>query len=184
MKKLFIFVLCLGFISTAWSQKTIETNPADKQPTTLPISQGGKTNNASYIIPEVYVVAFHSNPLKFAKKNFDIEQLIENNGSKYDEYYVYFRSPKGILIVNYDNDGKIKSTYQRFKNVVLPYKTSLHIYKNYKGWKIVKDKYVASSSNGDIKREFYKIKLRKDKKTETLKIAVDRDNSLLGLALK
>jgi hypothetical protein len=87
-------------------------------------------------------------------------------------------------VVHYDEEGKIKSTRQKFENMVLPPETSLFIQENHGDWEIVENKYVASSWNANVKREFYKIKLQNGKKTKTLKIDVDQDKSRLGLALK
>lgn len=160
----------------------IQAQKTKSGPENMPLDDA--TNTMSFVIPEVRVVAFHSNPLKYVKSNFDIHRLIEENDSKYDEYYVYFRSPKGRMVVNYDKKGKAISTKQKFKDVILPRETSLSIYRDYKGWDIVGNKYIAVSRKGEVKKEFYKVKLRNDKKRKILKIEVDNNESMLELALK
>lgn len=179
MKKLLIFLFILGSVGIIRAQKT--TASMESPAFSMPLNE--TTNSMSFVIPEVRVVAFYSNPLKYVKNNFDIQQLIEENDSKYDSYYVYFRSPKGRMVVNYDKEGNPISTKQKFKDVVLPHKTGLSIYRDYKGWDIVGNKYVAVSRNGEVKKEFYKVKLQNGKKNKTLKIEVDNDESMLELAL-
>jgi hypothetical protein len=179
MKKLMIFLFCAGLISTGWAQTD---HAIVENPTSMAFDD--QTDQFSFAIPEVYVSAFHSNPLEYVKNNFDIQQLVKDNDSKYDSYYVYFRSSKGKLVVNYDGDGKIISTRQKFKNVALPHESKLFIHENYGNWEIAENKYVASSWNGNIKREFYKVKLQNGEETKTLKLEVDQNESRLGLALK
>ncbi|HET7360726.1 MAG TPA: hypothetical protein VFI78_02215 [Salinimicrobium sp.] len=184
MKRIVFYLLFLGLVSTGQAQEAIEMNPVNVKSTTFSMKLHPATNSTNFMIPEKQAGVFHSNPLKFAESNFNIQQLIKGNDSKYDAYQVSFKSPKGKLIVNYDENGEIKSTFQKFKNVLLPYETGLSVYRHYPGWDIVSNKYVAASRNGEIKREFYKIKLQNGKKSKSLKLNVDRDKSMLGLVLQ
>ncbi|HET7360727.1 MAG TPA: hypothetical protein VFI78_02220 [Salinimicrobium sp.] len=184
MKKLMVFLFFLGLISTGQAQEAIEMNPVNVKSSSFLMELDEATHSLKFTIPEKQTGAFHANPLKFAESNFDIQQLINDNDAKYDSYQAIFKSSKGKLIVNYDKNGEIKSTFQNFKNVPLPYETGLSIYRDYRDYDIVRNKYVAASRNGKIQREFYKIKLQNGKKSKSLKLKVDRDKSMLGLALK
>lgn len=138
MKKTLIYLIFLGLVSAGHSQEMIYMDPVKVEGVAFSMQLDPANNSINFTIPEKQAGEFHSNPLKFAETNFNIQQLIKDNDSKYDSYQVRFKSSKGHLLVQYDKKGEIVSTFQRFKNMNLPYETSHSIYRDYRDWDIVR----------------------------------------------
>ena len=80
-----------------------------------------------------------------------------------------FRSTKGHLLANFNKEGDLVRTFQRFKNVILPRAVTRNILKSHKGWRILSTVYVASGKE-DIEKQLYKVKIKNGKKGKTLRI--------------
>ena len=123
------------------------------------------------VVKESYVGQFSKNALKFVKENFNAKDLIKSiNDPKYDSYLVSFRSSKGFLDITYNEDGEMKHSNQMFKDVVLPFELRREVYTNYKGWTMVKNKYVASGKGDMLNKELYRITLENGKNRQNIKI--------------
>jgi hypothetical protein len=130
------------------------------------------------IVNERHKGQFSSNAFKFVKENFDVNQLIQAiNNSDLDNYLISFRSSKGYLDANYSKDGKLGYSHQMFKDVLLPLEIRRELYNNYKGWTMVKNKYVASGNGDKLNKEIYRINLKKDDKSQNIKIIPNRIGS-------
>ena len=117
----------------------------------------------SVIILEEEVATFNLKDSKFYRDN-------------YDKYTVKFFIPEGKIVAAYDKDGKIIRTIEKFKNIKLPKTILSKISKQYPKWTIVEDTYkVDYNDNSGVAFKRYRIKLKKDNKTATVKFTDDGD---------
>lgn len=183
MKTLVIFLL-LGFSAVMTNaQGVIELNEArvDYNPVFSQVSQSGNTFTAQ--IKESYLGQFEQDPMGFMKENFNVHQMIAQiNNKKFDEYSVSFRSKKGELKVNYNKNGEIINAFQRFRNVPLPQAVAQQLFKENKGWSMVKNVHVAYGRNGNVDKDFYRITMEngKDRKKVKLDASEARELGVAG----
>ncbi len=178
MKTLIVFLIVVCGLFTGHAQ--VVTQLEETRVNFAPYSIIPTSNLDTYevVVKESYVGQFSKNALKFAKENFNARDLIKSiNDPKYDSYLVSFKSSKGFLEVTYNEDGEMKNSYQMFKDVVLPLELRREVYTNYKGWTMVKNKYVASGNGDKLNKEIYRINLKKDNKTQNIKIIPSRIGS-------
>ncbi|UJH92052.1 hypothetical protein LZ575_05455 [Antarcticibacterium sp. 1MA-6-2] len=171
MKTLVIF-LFLGFSALITNaQGVIELNEArvDYNPVFTQVTHKGNTFTAQ--IKESYLGQFEKDPMAFMKENFNVNQLIaQTNNKDFDAYIVSFRSRKGELKVNYDKEGNIVNAYQRFKNVSLPQAVAQQLFRENKGWSMVKNVHVAFGRNGEVDKDFYRITMENGKDRKKVKL--------------
>ena len=82
-----------------------------------------------------------------------------------------FRNSKGSIHVFYDNQGKIESAFERFRDVVLPIKVLVEILEAHKDWDLVGNLYVSSyDKKSDNLIRSYKIDLQRGLDRRTVKV--------------
>lgn len=91
---------------------------------------------------------------------------------KFEAYEVIFKDSDGKIVATYDENGKILSSLERFKDVLLPEKVRNSLYKNFPGWALHTDTYLVSYYADHSVKKVYKIQLRKDGKRKNLKVDV------------
>ena len=170
---LFLLIVCGVFIGQAQVVTQLKETKVEFAPyTIIPTSD---LDIYKVVIDENYIGQFSSDALKFVKENFDANKLIQAiNNPDYDSYLISFRSNKGFLDANYSKDGKLGNSNQMFKDIVLPLEIRRELYANYKGWTMVKNKYVASGNGDKLNKEIYRIILKKDNKRQNIKIIPSR----------
>ncbi len=90
---------------------------------------------------------------------------------EYDTFQVSFVIPEGKIVAAYDKDGEITRTIERFKNIELPRSVIESVASRYPNWRIVEDTYkVDYYGKSGIAKKQYKIKLKKENKTRTVKV--------------
>jgi hypothetical protein len=143
-------------------------------------------NSFSVMVDENYAGEFSKNPIEFMKENFDIHSFIsfldqhKSNGlqkTDYEYYQVTFSTNKGDLVAKFSTDGELEETSQNFKNILVPSDIRRELYRSYKGWKMVKNTYIASGKSDQIDKELYRIKLKNGNKSQIVKIVPDRTGS-------
>lgn len=178
MKNLILCLALIGFISVSHSQIVLKETRVEYKPVSMEVDPA--TNSVSLVIPESYYGEFQEDPLTFIQDKFNVNQLIqENKKMKFDSYQVYFDSKKGSVLANFDKDGSLVSTYQRFKDVSLPDDVKMQILQNYKNSKVVSNRHIMATKNFLIEKEFYRVKIQDGNKTRKLKI----DRNTQGLSL-
>ena len=60
----------------------------------------------------------------------------------YENYLVTMETKNGSLSATYNENGKLLSVVENYKNVRLPSAVIYSIYKSFPGWKIVNDKFL------------------------------------------
>ncbi|MUP46963.1 hypothetical protein E0K83_14550 [Gramella sp. BOM4] len=125
----------------------------------------------TYTVNEAYTGEFVDDPIAFMKANFDIQSFIEIYEDRgYDRYNITFQNGKGYLKAEFDNDGEIVKTFQKFKDIVLPLDVRRELYNSNKGWTMVSNKYIGSGRGDLLENEVYKIKLENGKSKRSVKI--------------
>ncbi|MDT0686040.1 hypothetical protein [Autumnicola psychrophila] len=171
MKTLIFSLVLLMCLVPASSQETVglSENTVSYAPYSSNLTNSGDVY--SFSINEIYNGEFELNPLTFMKKNFDVNHFIlELKDKDLDACQVSFVSRKGMLKVDFDKEGKMVKMYQRFRNIKLPNDLSHEIYRDYKGWNIVKSLHIARGRDGRIDKEFYRLKLENGNKTKIVRI--------------
>ena len=110
--------------------------------------------------------------INYYKANiFNLQFLVNVNVFSYD---VGLQSLKGALMANFDRNGVLLTTAQKFKNIPLPLAISRLLVKDHKGWAMTKNSYVASGKGDVLNKELYRITLKNGKNTQNIKIVPDR----------
>lgn len=164
MKNFVVGILVFGFTSLCFAQQSDQIKPE--------------------VLPDVIITPLNTTYLSAVQsentpkrvKNlqdkaarFNITELPIFDHS-FEAYEVIFSEDKNKIIATYDKNGKIQQSFEKFKDVSLPYEVRNSIALNYPGWDILGDTYVVNYySDKTIKKE-YKIKIRNDKTTKRLKI--------------
>jgi len=171
MKAIMYYLFVLSCIFSVQAQEeVIELDPANLNYFETAFIKTG-LNEYQFKINEEYAGQFSINPIEYVKTNFDINQFIAAiDNEDYDSYEVNFRSSKGFLNASYDKEGNLVSTFQQFKNIYVPKDIRDDLYANYKGWSMVKNKYVASGKLDRIDRAVFKIRLERGKEHQNIKI--------------
>ncbi|MEO2062888.1 MAG: hypothetical protein ABGW97_07910 [Christiangramia sp.] len=170
MKTLFFSLLLLASISLCQAQEIVlDEAKVGFAPLDAKITRDG--DQFTYKVNEAYQGQFAKNPIAFMEENFDIQNFIhENEGRNYDSYQVTFRSGNGALKADFDKDGTLVKTYQRFKNSVMPLNVRRMVYANYQGWTVKEHVYVASGKQNLIDKEVYKLKMQKGNERQRVKL--------------
>lgn len=171
MEKTIIFVAIAlsAFISNAQEVIELETAEVGFINANRDVTDTG--NTFTFNITENMNGEFSKDPVNFVKTHFDIKEVISSLGERnYDYYNVSFISQKGELNARFDESGNLTSSSSRFKNIAVPIPLQHQMYRDYKGWVMVKSLHVTSEVNGNVKQDFYKITLKKGNKKRNLKI--------------
>ncbi len=174
MKTLIVFLLIVFGMAIGKAQVIqLEETKVDFAP--YAIIPTSNLDTYEVVFDESYIGQFSKNALKFVKENFNARDLIKSiNDPSYDSYLVSFKSSKGFLNVTYNEDGEMANSRQMFKDVLLPLELRREVYTNYKGWTMVKNKYVASGNGDKLNKEIYRINLKKDNKRQNIKLIPSR----------
>ena len=179
MKNLILVLLLFGFFATGHSQILLKETKVEYRPESMKLDP--LTNQLVLMIPEKQYREFENDPLTFLRSNFDIQKVLrDNKKEKYDSYSVNFKSTHGNLLANFDDQGELISSFQKFKNIRLPEDARLKILQQYRDAIVVKNIYIASTKGWDIKKEFYRVKIKDGDKTRKLKI--HKENGSLVVA--
>lgn len=166
-----IFVALALSASICNAQEVIELKEAkvEYRPVSKQITNKGNTFLVH--INEVYNREFTKDPIAFMKTHFNIKEVIAEMGvEEYDTYNVSFKSRKGVLVADFDANGEILWSALRFRNVAVPSELQHQIYRDFKGWAMVKSLHVASESEGRTIKDFYKVTLKKGNQRMKFKI--------------
>ena len=85
-------------------------------------------------------------------------------------YTISFYTPDGKIIADYNTEGKIISTTEKYKNVRLPLEVLQAIAKRFPNWSILEDTYhISYHCEKGITQKVFKIKLANDEKVLNVK---------------
>lgn len=182
MRKIITLILVAGWVLTSYSQEVIQL-----EETTLTFEPTGEIvfedyENGIIRVKEKFQKQFQSDAVNFVNENFDINRYRSESGNTTGDVYVTVTSSNGYLSAIYNDKNIIFSTYQKFKNVPLPYDVRNEVYASFKGWTVTKNKYVAYGKGNGLDSENYIVNLEKGKNREKIKITPAR-TSASGVAM-
>lgn len=96
----------------------------------------------------------------------------------FDTYLVVMEIKGGSLSATYNENGKLVSVVENYKDIKLPGDVIYSVYKKFPGWEIVNDKYLYSQKEGDVLKKQYHLKIKKGK--ETRKLTVHPDGEIIA----
>lgn len=168
MKNL-VLCLMLFLFGTVAQAQIIELEEAKVD--YFPDLKRGASNTFSYAVKEIRPGEFAADALGFMKKHFDINAFMDEIGDNdFETFEITFVNGHGFLKAEFDDRGNLKETRQEFKDVLVPANVRTELYKNYKGWTMVKNKYTAKGRGDLVENEIYKIRLENGDKSQTIKI--------------
>ena len=170
MKTLIFSLLLIAVTTFSQAQEITELEEAKVGFAPLDAEITREGDSFTYKVNEDYAGAFSKDAIGFMKANFDIKNFIAEYGEDYDSYLVTFTSSKGYLSADFDEEGNLVKTYQKFKDIVLPLDLRREVYMANKGWTMTGNKYVASGNGDLVEKEFYKVKLENGNQKRTMKI--------------
>lgn len=181
MKKMLFLLVLLGVVLAGHSQILLKEAKVSYKPVSMKLDP--YTNSLTLKVNEMKAGEFGQDPLMYVKNNFDAYSLINSNKDEpYDSYQVWFESKKGYLLANFDKDGKLLSSSQRFKNVYLPAEIRNSIIREYGNVKLVNSKYIATSKGWDLDKQFYRVKIKdSDNKTKVIRLEAPAKRAIAGL---
>jgi len=76
-------------------------------------------------------------------------------------FEMVFKNAKGSIDTFYDNNGKITSAYERFRNIQLPRAIQRELYQEHKGWAMTANLYASAYEGDHLIDRSYKIQLER-----------------------
>lgn len=108
--------------------------------------------------------------IQLAAANFDIKSNPRYDRNAEKPLEVIFKSNKGKIVAFYDTHGKIVSSRENFKNVLLPLTLREKLIVDYSGWEMKSNKYLCTYvDDKQLKRKF-KIGLTDGKHSKKLRM--------------
>jgi hypothetical protein len=176
MKTIILVMFFLGFQSVFYAQidKTDKNSKTTKMKTEelpeLVITKAEK--DFSDYIPSIDT----DDKIKILQEKF-IGYNLQRNEEGFNTYLVVMKVKEGSLVARYDENGKLFNVVEKYKNVKLPSVVIYSVLNNFPGWSIVNDQFLYSQEKGDILRNQYNIKIKKDRKIR--KIVVHPDGNIV-----
>lgn len=168
-------MLVAGWVLASYSQKVIQLEETELifEPTAQVVFED--YSNGIIRVKENYAKEFQEDAIKFLVENFNIHQFMRESQEKYDEIKVTVKSSNGILMANYDKNGNLVDTYQKFRDVPLPSDIRNQVFGTHgSGWTMLKNNYVATGLNKSIDEETYIVHMKNGNKKDKLKITPNR----------
>lgn len=171
MKKLLIGTLFIGLASLGFSQSSNDVMEEVK------LSDVAVTPNQAYLDKvRDGTISYRVFTLEKKASRYTIKESPFYNGSG-GLHKIKFAQKIGNILATYDPKGKILSTSERYKNVMLPKAVRNRVYTEYPGWKMEDNAYLVSYHHKKGTKKMYKIQVRKDRLKKNLKI--DAEGNLL-----
>lgn len=153
MKKTFVIWLSLSLALSVFGQENGEQNEQGNE-----IALEGVTIsslNADYLnkiqdddTPDIV------KKLEYKAASYDIKTSPVYDGVR-EAYEVFFKNSRGRIVATYDNDGKILTSFEKFRDLRLPVLVRDMIGEEFPGWKIESDVYLASYyQEKDVKKVY------------------------------
>jgi len=160
MKKIIIALFIVGLATQLYAQDPI------KLPEVVVIAKNykylNKTDSKNATLPVKL--------LQQKVANYDVKSQ-DFYSESYDYYTVSFYIPEGKIFAEYDGEGNVIRTIEKFKDIALPNEVTTAVVKRFPKWKITKDIYLIRYNEKDGAKEKYKLTLKNG--GETLKVKID-----------
>lgn len=168
MKKIITAMLILGSTIQFFAQNT----NIEKLPEVVLHNVNYKYLSDVNTVQEASIVEFLQNEVaNFNLKNTDV---YDDEESRYE---IYFIIPNGYICANYNNDGEITSTLEKFSNSKLPPTVLNSVIHKFPGWSISKNTYSVTYNQRKGVDKSYKLILENG--TRRIKIKTDGVGNIL-----
>ncbi|AUP77635.1 hypothetical protein [Flavivirga eckloniae] len=177
MKNLFLLIVSVLAVITINAQQNsiafLDINTVDfqfeKESNTLTNSEDKRANSG--YLKKVYAKETSTEVKKLEHQvlNYNIKNHSIYDDSEKATYRVVFKKKQGKITVVYNNAGDILSSKEQFKNIKIPYKLRVMISKSYPKWSFASNTCSVLYVKNKHVEKTYTIKIRKGKKTKTLK---------------
>ncbi len=165
MKNLLIGLFVIGLTNLSYSQNSfseLETaRGIEAKYGTTPVSKTISLLNITYLDKvQNEIKPSNIRQLELMVFKYNIKKLLKPI-DRPQKFVIKFIWSTNYIIARYDQDGKILSTYEEFKNFELPEHIFKSISLNHPNWSIIANTYkVSYSSKSDVKMS-YIVKIRK-----------------------
>ena len=161
MKKVILGLLALGLTFPAFTQdvKVVELSEVVIRP--MNFKYLNATNSKTTAIPVKM--------LERAVASYDVTEA-DFYQDDFDYYSVSFFIPDGKIVAEYDGDGKIIRTIEKFKNISVPNDVKTAVLKRFPNWTITKDVYRVTYTEDNGANKVYKLTLKNGEKRMRVKI--------------
>ncbi|MDO6761487.1 hypothetical protein Q4566_14845 [Tamlana sp. 2_MG-2023] len=176
MKKLLIGIFTLGFTTLMFAQVSYESDDL------LLLKYKTATAVHSQYLSTVLEMqtAKRIRSLESTVANYDITKQALFNKKSINGYQVVFEEHdqyEGSIIANYNSAGELTKSFERYKDVSLPYSVRYSVTKAHPGCSFVSTVYYVSYVPHKPIEKTYKIKIKVDGSKKTLK--VDENGQIL-----
>lgn len=165
MKAISIVLLFLSSITVSFSQDKASTsgkgNIKMEELPAVVIKSAGKDFS-------IYLPDRNSDPTVREIEDQFIAYDLGRDYEGFESYLVIMQTAKGSLTATYNQNGKLTSVVENYKDIKLPTAVIYSIYKAFPGWQIINDKYLYSQKEGDVIKKEYNIRIKKEKEIRKL----------------
>lgn len=166
MKKLLIALIIVGLATQLYAQDPI------KLPEVVVVAKNYKYLNKANSKDATLPVKL----LQQKVANYDVKSQ-DFYSETYDYYTVSFYIPEGKVFAEYDSDGKIIRTIEKYKDIALPKEVTTAVVKRFPKWEITKDIYLIRYNEKDGAKKKYKLTLKNG--DERLKVKLDEAGNFI-----
>ncbi len=161
MKKVILGLLALGLTIPVFTQdvKVVELSEVVIRP--MNFKYLNATNSKTAAIPV--------KTLERAVASYDVTEA-DFYQDDFEFYTVSFFIPDGKIVAEYDSDGKIIRTIEKFKNITLPNDVKTAVLKRFPNWTVTKDVYRVTYTEDNGATKVYKLMLKNGDKKMRVKV--------------
>ncbi len=171
MKTFIITLLLVSFTNATYSQNKTLTDFENENLGTEELS--GMVIKTNGKVSYVYITDKHPDAtVRELQKKF-VEYSIQKNNGENPIYRLSLKIERGLIVAYYNDDQKLISVDEKYKNVKLPYIVMRSILKEHPGWIVKDDTYFYSQKNGTVTKKEYKIKIEKEDKMRNIVVYAD-----------
>ncbi len=164
MKNLVICLLLLGLTSLGFSQNHSEIEEIHLEGVVMSnVNLNYLENVQDIALPEKIV------SMQNEASVFDVMKLVEFDGRK-ESFKVKFKTTTGHIIADYNRNGKIIKTSERYKEIALPKDLIKAVLNQYPKSTFLKVAYAVDYDDQKMVEKAYKVQIMKDGKKRNLKI--------------
>ncbi|MBC7846386.1 MAG: hypothetical protein H7Y10_07830 [Flavobacterium sp.] len=176
MKTIITFILCLSLFSVSYSQ--------DKKPEALKIEKLTEVV-ISPVKKDLTKYTPDNNPDAVVRhiQNEFVSYKVDDECKNFDEYLVTVENKKGSLVATYNEKGVLMHISEKYVNVELPREIINSVYLSYPDWKITKSTFEYSQQKGQILKKAYRLKLKKNNKTQNILVSSTGEITKINKAL-
>jgi hypothetical protein len=170
MKKLKL-LLIIAVLSIGFNLQSFAQEPKTLPEITITPSNYGYLNSIGDKNAAQPVHMLQMRAATYDVKNSDFYE------ADYDNYFISFFIPDGKILAEYDKDGKIIRTTEKFKNIALPKDVATSVAKRFPGWTLSKNVYYVHYTEPYGGKKMYELTLENGDKR--LKVKTDDKGNFL-----